>query len=304
MTHLRRLLALTALVGAVAVLGACGGVGSQLESLTVDELTQAAAKSAEVPSGRFELAMDMTVPGLGLPFAFSGEGAFDTKAKQASVSFDFSSFALLTGGVLGGSGGEQQPPGPADDPSDWKLDAVQDGNVVYIRFPAIASELPAGKSWVRIDSTKPAQTRGLDLSGFKQFTDEAPGTLLEFLESVSGEIETVGSEELRGVPTTHYRATIDLAKSAALAPAGQGEELREMLDDLVEQSGVSKLPVDVWLDDEDRIRKLAMSFGAARQGTEGSFEGSLAFELYDYGADVEIEPPPAEQVVDASKLPG
>ena len=32
---------------------------------------------------------------------------------------------------------------------EWKLEAIQDGDTVYIRFPLLAKELPAGKAWVQ-----------------------------------------------------------------------------------------------------------------------------------------------------------
>lgn len=300
MARLRMLLALTALVASVAVLGGCGGAGSTLESLTIDELTTAAATSAEASSGRFELSMEMTYPGLSTPFAFTGEGAFDTEAKTSSFSFDLSSLAGLFGGLLGGLGGADAP--DFDDPADWRIDGVQDGSVVYMRFPAIGSELPAGKTWVRIDSKAAAKAADFDFSGLEQFTGDDPRTLLDFLKAVSGEVETVGSEELRGVATTHYRATIDLRDYDQLVPPAERKELSDMLGDLVEQAGVSEMPFDVWLDDSGYIRKVAVTFSASPPGQTGVLEASMAFELFDYGADVDIDTPPADQVVDASAL--
>jgi len=50
------------------------------------------------------------------------------------------------------------------------------------------------------------------------------------------------------------------------------------------------------------VRKLAMELSPTEAGTTGSGEVSLAFELYDYGEDVEIDLPPASEVVDASAV--
>ena len=298
MARLRRSLALFALVGAVAVLGGCGGAGA-LESLTLDELTQAASTSAEAPSGRFDLSLEMTYPGLGTPFRFTGQGAYDTEAERAAFTFDLSAVARLFGGLFGGQG-----TGVDLSPDDWRIEAIQDGATVYMRFPAIADQLPAGKTWVRIDAEETAKSAGIELSGLEQFTDGDPRALLDFLKSVSGEIETVGSEELRGVSTTHYRATIDLRKYERLAPPGKRKELRDMLDDLVQQAGLAEMPFDVWLDDDGYVRKLETSFSAAPEGVAGAVEASMVFELYDYGADIGIAPPPAADVADASALTG
>ncbi len=54
---LRRLLALSVLVAAVGALAACGGgTLAHCESISAEQLSQAATTSADAPSGRFELA--------------------------------------------------------------------------------------------------------------------------------------------------------------------------------------------------------------------------------------------------------
>jgi hypothetical protein len=246
--------------------------------------------------------MEMTFPGATESFGFSGDGAFDSGADRASLSFDLSSFAGLLGGLFAGAAGEDAPDfGDAD---AWKIEAVQDGTVMYLRFPAVSDELPDGKSWVRIDPTTMAEAQGFDFEQFEQFTSNDPRKMLDFLKAVSGEVETVGTEELRGVSTTHYRATVDLRNYERLVPAEDREELSSMFGELIEQSGVSEMPFDVWLDDAGLVRKLELTFSQTQPGTTDVAEASMAFELYDYGADVEIELPPASQVVDASALSG
>ena len=64
------------------------------------------------------------------------------------------------------------------------------------------------------------------------------------------------------------------------------------------------MPVDVWLDASGLVRKLSMSFEATEASTSRSSEVAMSFELWDYGQDVDIELPPASQVVDASSLHG
>jgi hypothetical protein len=298
MSRLRRLLALLALVGAVAVLGGCGGAGA-LEPLTLDELTQATSASAEAPSGRFDLSLEMTYPELATPIRFTGQGAYDTAAERAAFTFDLSAIMKLFGGLVGGQG-----IGADLGPDAWRVEAIQDGTVVYMRFPAIADRLPKGKTWVRVDAEETARSGGIELSGLEQFTAEDPRALLDFLKGASGEIEAVGSEELRGVTTTHYRAMIDLRNYEQLVPPGQRKEMRDMLGDLVQQAGLTEMPFDVWLDDDGYVRKMETSFSASPEGVTGPVEASLVFELYDYGADVGIAPPPAADVAAVSAFGG
>ena len=221
-----------------------------------------------------------------------------------SMTVDFSSLAGLLGGLTGGLGGLPGQGVPDfDDPEAWKIDLIVDGKVAYMRFPALASELPEGKTWVKLDSSDTGKrAHGLGLSGVDDFTNGDPRELLDVLKSVSGEVETVGTEELRGTPTTHYRATVDLADLDRFAPKGGGQELRDMLDDAFERAGFSEMPFDVWLDDEGLIRKVEARLSVEPPGESEKVEAGLSFELFDYGVEVDVTPPPAEEVADASAL--
>jgi hypothetical protein len=62
---------------------------------------------------------------------------------------------------------------------------------------------------------------------------------------VTGDVETVGSEELRGVPTTHYRTTMNPAKLGKLAAGRDRTATESLVDQLATQSSVGLVPVDV-----------------------------------------------------------
>jgi hypothetical protein len=121
---------------------------------------------------------------------------------------------------------------------------------------------------------------------------------------VTSEVETVGSEELRGVATTHYRAVIDPSELSKLAPPQGATASQSLVDRITEQSGLDPVPVDVWIDDTGLVRKLAMAFEATDASTSQSSDVSVSFEIWDYGEAVEIELPPAPQVVDAATVRG
>src|SRR5207248_7186265 len=61
----------------------------------------------------------------------------------------------------------------------------------------------------------------------------------------------VGTEDVRGTPTTHYRVTVDLDKAIADAPSSE----RESLTKLSSLYTVRTFPVDVWLDSGGRVRR-------------------------------------------------
>jgi len=291
---------------ALALATGCGGSGGNSavagEPIGFQELTRSASTSADATSGRFAFDMTMSFPGADEPFAFSGEGAFDARSGRASFSMDMSSLASLLGGLFAGMAGPNTAGAPDfDDPSAWKIEAVQDGAVSYVRFPALDEQLPDGKSWIRSDS-RAAAGQGFDVSQFDQFTSNDPRELLAFLRGVSGEIETVGSEALRGTQTTHYRTMIDPLEYAKLVPPDKQQELQSLVEQMATQAGLGEIPVDVWLDESGLVRKLTMVFSATQPGTSEQSDVSMTFELYDYGDRVDIDLPPASEVVDASAV--
>jgi hypothetical protein len=279
--------------------GSSGG-----EPISFEQLSQAATSSAGSTSARFAFDMTMATPGSHKPLGFSGAGAFDATTDRASLTFDMSSFAALLRGFFegfGGTGTTTDMP-DFDNPDLWKIDVVQDGLVMYLRFPAIADQLPDGATWVRVDAGKTASVQGFDFEGLEQFPGTNPRKLLEYLRAVSGDVAAVGTETLRGVETTRYRGTIDVQRYATLVPAEKREELESLLGDVVEQSGIARMPFDVWLDGTGLVRKLHLAFSGTQPGLSESTGASMTFELYDCGKDIEIELPPADEVVDESAV--
>lgn len=295
---MRRLSLLAAPVVALCLVASgCGGSSGTIPELA--SLTQVANSSASTDTAKFALTFEMSLPGADKALSFDAEGGFDTPAKRSQMTIDLSSLAALMkqfGSSLGG-----KFTGDLGDASDWKLEAITDGDVVYLQFPLIAKELPDGKTWVKgsAEDFSKSDTSGLDQFGSLSGMD--PRDVFGFLKAVSGSIEAVGSEEVRGVATSHYRATLDPAKLTELVPAEQREALGGV-DDAARQAGIAELPLDVWVDAENRIRRLSIELDAKMPGSDESLQASFVIELYDYGTPLELELPPADQVADAATL--
>jgi hypothetical protein len=105
-----------------------------------------------------------------------------------------------------------------------------------------------------------------------------PKSSVELLEKGMTSVTYVGEEGgLR-----HYTATVDAkALLAGLAPGAAGRAALPKVFDY-----------DLWLDGQDRVNKLAFAMGD---------QGSVEMTLSDFGADVSIEAPPADQVM---QMPG
>jgi hypothetical protein len=212
-----------------------------------------------------------------------------------------SAFVEMPGGLAQAFGGDSSDLGDAD---KWRIETIQNGNVVFMRFPVLNEKLPSGKSWIRVDAASMAKAQGFDLGQLQQFSGSDPRDTLKLLETVSNGVQLVGSEGVRGVQTNHYRGTVDLARYAKLFPADAQEQAKSLLDSLVQQSGLATMPVDVWVDADSQVRKLEMSMSAAQPGGTQSMDAKVAFEMYDYGKDVSIDLPPADEIVDVSALAG
>jgi hypothetical protein len=286
-------------VASALLLAGCGGgdtssaVGG--EPISFQELSRSATQSAEATSGRFAFDMALTLPGTDEPFSLSGDGAFDATSERASFSVDMSSFAKLIGAFVTGLAGPDTSGVPDfGDPDGWRVEVVQDGEVGYVRLPALDDQLPQGKSWIRHKGG--ATAGGFSFDELEQFSTSDPREVLDSLQAVTSDIETVGTEDLRGVETTHYRAVVDPAKLA------RGSE--PLIDQLAAQSGLEEIPVDVWIDANGLVRRLSMDFSVTEPATSKEGGVSMSFELWDYGEDVEIALPPASQIVDASAVGG
>jgi hypothetical protein len=101
-----------------------------------------------------------------------------------------------------------------------------------------------------------------------------PDEVLDLLIKSSDKVESLGNDEIRGVSAEHYRAHIDekvIGESRILYPPGG-------------------LVIDAWIDDEGLLRRIRIPFGGDKDPVE-------VIDLYDFGVAVEVEAPPADQVV-------
>jgi hypothetical protein len=271
---MRRTAALLLLLAALPL--ACGG-----ESLSPQAaVAQAATKYEEAGSSRVSMSATMTgVPGG--PFTFAGEGEFDRE--RARMTLDMSELAEATGGAFAG-----------------ELEMILDDLVMYMKFPeAITEQLPGGKSWVRIDLRQAGKELGIDLEELMQVQQSDPSQSLQYLRGASDDFEEVGEEEVRGVETTHYRGTIDLHKAVEQLP----EDARGSFERAIDLIGTDELPLDVWIDDDGMARRMKYDQPLpSAGGEEGAME--LTMEFFDFGVDVDVEPPPSDEVIDIKELIG
>lgn len=303
MLRLSPIRALAALTALALLAAGCGGASATAPAPALTDLTSVASASSRTESASFELTLASSFGEQDLTIGASG--AFDSAEDRARLTFDMSALAELLGGFGAAFGAQPGDLEGFDDPEKWQLEALQDGRIVYLRFPLIASELPEGKEWIKVDVDALAQLKGveLDLEQLGSFGATDPLSILEALEAVSGPLETVGREEIRGTETTHYRTTLDPAKIAAQAEAaGATEDVLGSFKDALAQVNLASVPLDVWVDDAGLLRRMEIDASMTQEGLGGETSMRLTFDLFDYGAEVDVEPPPADLVVDAAML--
>jgi hypothetical protein len=173
---------------------------------------------------------------------------------------------------------------------------VIDGTDLYVEVPA-AARSAVGKPWVKVSLAQ--------LEGSPGAQD--PTQILSVLNAQSTSVTKVGTEQIGGVGTTHYRAQVDLTKSAPNA----GPAAQRLLTQLPALTGSSTLPMDVWIDGTGKPRQLRFSLTLNKPPAGASPAAAQAFPetttvtlgLSDYGTPVHVTVPPPDQVSTQS-LPG
>jgi hypothetical protein len=290
MTLRRRTLRMLAALGAGLALGACGagssqGAGSGGAGATAgNDAGRIVAASADATNAARSARMSMTIAitEQGYSGAVTAEGAFDFANRTGALTMDMS--AMRIPGVQGAIGLR-----------------VVDG-VIYMNLGSMLGSTPEArqlfgdKPWIKLDVTK-AGGVGAAAGGFGGLGTSDPTSTLDALRGAGSDVRVVGHDEVRGVETTHYHATIDLERALDKLPAAQRDRAARAMQEL----GTGSVPADVWIDAQGRLRKLTMTLDAT---TEGTHVGAVTMELYDFGTPVDVQAPPADQVTDLGSMLG
>lgn len=275
----RLLLALPALLGTIPVLAGCGA-----ENLSTASIAEAAEATVAESGMRIAIDQTMTLPGAGR-VSMTGSGVMDTAGQASHLTMQVKSAPDVVVGAF--------------DKSDLSTEVITDRAVVYTHSAQLGQLLGAGRKWLRIDAVKVGEAAGIDVSALTQ-PGQDPTQALRQLKAVGADVEKIGREDVRGVETMRYRATVDLRRYPALAPAAERAAAREATERLIEVTGASTLPVDVWIGTDDRVRRVTQKLSL--KGPGGPSTIVQRFELYAFGTKVDIKIPPPSQVTDVTDL--
>jgi hypothetical protein len=186
------------------------------------------------------------------------------------------------------------------------------GAVSYGELPSNET-LPAGKRWVEYggEGDDDLDSEARFEQSQQQNTDEEGGWssyailigtpepttdhYLDYLREDT-EPERVGEEDVRGVPTTHYRGQLDVRSriKASLETEGwKAANIERYLADMEE----TRQTMDVWVDSEGRARRVV----ATDEMLDAEVGSVTTTEYFDFGLEYDIQAPPAVEVLESEE---
>jgi hypothetical protein len=190
------------------------------------------------------------------------EGIADLAARRAQVSQSLLFTDGVTAALTAGRGG-----GPDISGLFGESEMIYDGADTYLRV--------AGH-WTGFFLADPGGPRG----------PNDPLWPLDALYGANGDAAAIGPAEVRGVPATHYRLSVDLARADAALPAGVSVPSGPY-------RSLRALPAEVWLDAAGLARRISVNSEPANAGTQTW----SVVELWEFGVAADITPPGPDEVL-------
>jgi hypothetical protein len=178
-------------------------------------------------------------------------------------------------------------------PDAGKATMAMQGLVAYMKL-GLFDEVPNLKGkWIKIDiGAVGATASGVDIAKATQLGGNDPSAVLEQMKASSAKVETIGKEEVQGLTTTHYQATIDIEKFY--------RDLDAVVDEVkfaaLMKNYTGPLTVDAWVDAKGLVRRIHESIPMKAAPMV------IAMEFSDFGTPVSISLPADADVVDQSAL--
>ncbi|HUQ21991.1 MAG TPA: hypothetical protein VM049_03160 [Gaiellaceae bacterium] len=275
---MRRALTLLLSAGLLAVATGCGA----RDALELDPVADAASKTTDAGSSR--VAFEVTTTAAGEKITLAGAGIFAYDEARGSMTMDTSSLVPGAGGTI---------------------EMRMLGTMMYLRLPdSLSGQLPQGKKWLGLDLGKSFDAAGLGRLTPGQLQQD-PAQMLRLLRASSTSVREAGNATVRGTDTRHYTAMLDLDKALTVTADELGlseqqrKEMRAAAQHLKKQSGVDRIPVHVFVDDEGLLRRMSMTMTSTVEGENLSLE--VLTDYFDFGVEVGVKAPPAAQVFDLTK---
>lgn len=283
-----------ALLAPVLVLAAACGDDESASGRSDLEVSDAAAvaalraapdAAADAGSSRFEMVMVIDGP----------EGAFEITSTGA-IDGDRVAMKMDLGSGLAGlaeAEGEALPPG-----FDQPMEIVIDGATAFLRMPMLDA-ISGTSGW--LSATGEELAAGGSAFGLTEGSTD-PSQIVELLRGTGDDLTEEGREDVRGVATTHYSVLVDLAQAFESVPAEQRSVLEAQIEGF--DIAAEQIPVDVWVDDEGLVRRFKLDLSELVGAVAAGDSAVMTIEMFDYGADIDIEVPALEDTTPLADVMG
>jgi hypothetical protein len=334
-----RTLTVVAALTAAVLVGACATEGDGPDLATGPDVGEFAATSeylagvATATDGlTYRMSMDIAMQVVAEGDSIEMGGTLMTGAVDGDVSTMTMDMAELFRDIAEQAPGDGPPAEMLD--ADLTMEMVTDGTTLYVRAPLInaleefAGDMGApqadlgpmndlaalGDEWGRIDLSELSFSEVAGAAGAQALDPEA------FLDMMSQgtDVRELGTETIDGVEVRGLGATItygdmfeaqgmdadDVRDQMSAAGGGSGDEqFEETFGDILEGMFAMEMPIEVWVDGDDRVRRVAFEQNmteiieaVAEQSGEDLGEGGMSMsqvmDFSDYGDEsIEIEVP-------------
>jgi hypothetical protein len=265
-------LAAAAAVATAVVITGCGA--GRTVSQTLDPVARAADVTSKLPGYRMQAEMTMSTAGGSVQATMSGVMNRADRTGQITTHEDIAGHALTVAERLSGLTLYMDAAG---------LPGV--GNVTH------------GKPWLKLDMTRTLGALGL---GSLSASSSDPSQFVDYLRAVSANTKRLGAETVRGVPTTHYRAVVDLRRYPNLVAPSQRAAAKRGILALETALGSHTMAMDVWVGADKLVRRL--HFGYPECVNDQKLNLSMTMDLFDYGPQPKTQLPSDAQAFDLTPL--
>lgn len=270
----RRTAAAAVLPLALTGLGACGGdTESAEESSASAQLEQEGGEEVDDLEAGDEVPTDEFV-------AMMSDFVDEATTARTTMSLDSAGARMSGDGVVdyASEPASMRMSMEADVFGDEPLEMVLVDNVMYMKMPQ------TGDKYVSFDLDDPDSPFGTMMADSMD-----PSKQLEVLQEGIEGVTFAGEEDVDGESMERYSAVVD---PGAVLEGMQGTEGQQ---DVPESMMPQELAYDLWFDDEGRMRRMTSDMGAL---------GSIEMTLDDWGTEVDIQAPPADQVTTMEDMMG
>jgi hypothetical protein len=169
---------------------------------------------------------------------------------------------------------------------------IVDG-VFYLKFPDFGADTDAASSaWIELDPGADGANPFTDATGFGV---DSLTRMFDALQDASDDVEELGTEDIDGVSTTHYRLTI--SGDSWIGP--HDDDPTAQIPEGFENALGQDIVVEVWVDDDGLIRRMRSVIDLGGSTDEaGTDLGplTLTWEITELGEPVDVHAPPPDEI--------